>query len=162
MMGHVDRPALVAESAEAIVGCEGMGKVLVAVKVENLSDVYLIRRGALAPDQLRSIDVADALVDTGATNLSMPGKLIQQLGLKPVRERKARTSAGVVTLQVYEAVNLTVQGREAVCEVTEIPDDCPVLIGQVPLEILDFVVDPQGQRLIGNPAHGGEQMIELY
>jgi hypothetical protein len=46
--------------------------------------------------------------------------------------------------------------------VTEIPDDCPVLIGQVPLELLDFVVDPKGQRLIGNPAHGGEHMIEIY
>jgi hypothetical protein len=37
-----------------------------------------------------------------------------------------------------------------------------VLIGQVPLEMLDFVVDPQSQRLIGNPEHGGEQMLELY
>ena len=42
------------------------------------------------------------------------------------------------------------------------PDDCPVLIGQIPLEALDFVVDPANRRLIGNPAHGGEQMIELY
>ena len=40
--------------------------------------------------------------------------------------------------------------------------DCPVLIGQVPLELLDFVVDPKGRRLIGNPEHGGEQMIEMY
>jgi hypothetical protein len=36
------------------------------------------------------------------------------------------------------------------------------LIGQVPLELLDFVVDPRGQRLIGNPEHGGEHIIELY
>jgi hypothetical protein len=27
---------------------------------------------------------------------------------------------------------------------------------------LDFVVDPAGQRLIGNPEHGGEQMIEMF
>jgi len=26
----------------------------------------------------------------------------------------------------------------------------------------DFVVDPGPQRLIGNPAHGGEQVLELY
>jgi hypothetical protein len=37
-----------------------------------------------------------------------------------------------------------------------------VLIGQVPLELLDFVVDPRGQKLIGNPEHGGEQMIEIF
>jgi hypothetical protein len=49
-----------------------------------------------------------------------------------------------------------------VVEVCEIPDECQPLIGQVPLEMLDFVVDPVGGKLIGNPAHGGEQMIELY
>jgi hypothetical protein len=27
---------------------------------------------------------------------------------------------------------------------------------------LDFVVDPVGQRLIGNPDHGGEQMIDIF
>ena len=47
-------------------------------------------------------------------------------------------------------------------EAAEIPDACPVLIGQIPLELLDFVVDPVGQRLLGNPDHGGEQMIEMY
>lgn len=44
----------------------------------------------------------------------------------------------------------------------ETHEDCPVLIGQVPLELLDFVVDPKTQRLIGNPAHGGEQTYEMY
>jgi hypothetical protein len=34
--------------------------------------------------------------------------------------------------------------------------------GQVPLEVLDFVVDSRGQKLVGNPAHGGEQMTEEY
>jgi hypothetical protein len=28
--------------------------------------------------------------------------------------------------------------------------------------LLDFVVDPQGCTLIGNPAHGGKWMAELY
>jgi hypothetical protein len=32
--------------------------------------------------------------------------------------------------------------------------DAPVLIGQIPLECFDFVVDPNSQRLIGNPAQG--------
>ena len=47
-------------------------------------------------------------------------------------------------------------------DVIEVSDDCPVLVGQVPLELMDFVVDPAGQQLIGNPAHGGEQVVELY
>jgi hypothetical protein len=36
------------------------------------------------------------------------------------------------------------------------------LFGQVPLEVLDLVVDSRKQRLIPNPEHGGEQMTEEY
>ncbi len=94
--------------------------------------------------------------------LSMPKRLIQQLGLEPFRTRRALTSAGIVTVRVYGGARLTIQGRECTTDVSELPDECPVLIGVIPLEQLDLVVDPPGQRLIGNPAHGGEHMIELY
>ena len=47
-------------------------------------------------------------------------------------------------------------------DVIEVPDGVPTLIGQIPLEALDFVVDPKNRVLIGNPAHGGQWMYELY
>jgi hypothetical protein len=59
-------------------------------------------------------------------------------------------------------VRLTIQGRICTMDVMEIPDDTPVLIGQLPLEQLDFVVDMRSHSLIGNPAHGGKHMFELY
>ena len=79
-----------------------------------------------------------------------------------MRTRKAITSSGPATVQMYGTVRLTIQGRECVTDVIELPDECPALIGQVPLELLDFVVDMKDRRLIGNPAHGGEHVIELY
>jgi predicted aspartyl protease len=139
-----------------------MDKVIVAAKVESMDDLVRANDGHIKPEQVRSAEVADALVDTGASTLSLPKGLIARLGLRPVRTRQARTSAGPVTPQMYSTVRLTVQGRDCSCDVVEVPDDCPVLIGQIPLELLDFVVDPAGQRLIGNPAHGGEHIIELY
>ena len=116
---------------------------------------------ALAPDKVRRIEI-DALVDTGAAMLSMPKRIIEQLGLRPLRTRAVRTSTGPRLAQVYGTVRLTVQGRDCPSDVVEVADDCPVLVGQVPLELMDFVVDPASQRLIGNPAHGGEQVVELY
>jgi hypothetical protein len=47
-------------------------------------------------------------------------------------------------------------------DVADLSEDCPVLIGQVPLELMDWVVDPNGQRLIGNPEHGGEWMSDMF
>jgi len=139
-----------------------MGKVHVTAMVENVGDLLNARQGMIPEGEIRRIEVLDALVDTGATSLSMPGRMIRQLGLSPLRNRKARTSAGVVTVQVFGAARLTVQGRDCTIDLAEVPEDCPVLIGQVPLELLDFVVDPNAQRLIGNPEHGGEHMIEMY
>lgn len=36
------------------------------------------------------------------------------------------------------------------------------LIGQIPLEHLDFVVDLRNRKLTGNPTHGGEHVYELF
>ena len=63
---------------------------------------------------------------------------------------------------MYEAVRLTIQGRTCTMDVMEVPDGVPALIGQIPLEHLDFVVDLKSRSLIGNPAHGGEHIYEMY
>ena len=111
--------------------------------------------------EIRTVEVSDA-DGHRATLLSIPRRLVSQLGLRCHRTRTARTAAGVVSFGIFGAVRLIVQGRDCITEVCEVPDECPVLIGQTPLELLDFVVDPMGQRLIGNPEHGGEQMIDMF
>jgi clan AA aspartic protease len=137
-----------------------MGKVVVAAQIENLEDLFKADQGALPPDQVRRVEVTDALIDTGATGLLLPKSIIRRLGLQPLRTRQARTIAGQVPLPVYRAVRLTIQGRDCISDVAEVGDDFSPVIGQVPLELMDWVVDPKRQRLIGNPEHGGELMIE--
>jgi predicted aspartyl protease len=139
-----------------------MGRVTTAATIENLEDRWEVKRGLRAPGEARRIDVADALVDTGTTAVSLPTRLIKQLGLEQVGTRQTLTAAGPRTANRYEAARLTIQGRDCLVDVLEVPDDVPVLIGQVPLELLDFVVDSSSGKLIGNPAHGGQQMIEMY
>lgn len=141
---------------------EAMGKVLVTAKIENLVDVENREQGLLPPDEVRSVVVTDALVDTGATTLLLPKGLIAQLGLRHYRTRESRGIGGTVQMRMYSAVWLTIQERECALDVGEIDDSFPVLIGQAPLELLDLVVDRRGQRLIGNPAHDGHHVIEVF
>ena len=140
--------------------CETLGQVLVTAKIESLRDLFNVEQGMLSANQVRTVEVTDALVDTGATMLSIPSRYIRQLGLKRYRMGRVRTSAGIVERGMYEAIRLTVQGRFCTVDVCQVPDDCSVLIGQIPLEGLDLVVDTVGRKLIGNPAHGGEHMAE--
>jgi predicted aspartyl protease len=139
-----------------------MGKVLVAARVENVGDLLAADQGRLAPGEVRAVEVTDALVDTGATGLSMPRSLLETLGLKYLRTRKAISSAGPMEVRIFGTARLTVQGRDCPVDITELPDGCPILIGQIPLEAMDFVVDRAAHRLVGNPEHGGEHVIELY
>ena len=139
-----------------------MGRVLTEAIIENLNDLVAVEMGVLPTDRVRRVSVTDALVDTGATMLSLPKRLIEQLGLKKKSVRRVTTSQGMAETALYSTVRLTIQGRDCPIDVLEVPDEVPVLIGQIPLEYMDFVVDPQSRRLIGNPAHGGEQMYELY
>ncbi|HET6575013.1 MAG TPA: aspartyl protease family protein [Fimbriiglobus sp.] len=141
-------------------GIDIVGKVLVTAKIENLEDLFRVKQGTLPADRVRTVVVIDALVDTGATGLMMPKRLIDQLGLQQFRTRQAKTIGGIVSLGVYRAVQLTVQGRDCIVDVHEVSDDLPVMIGQIPLEALDWVVDTVNQRLIGNPDHGGEHMVD--
>jgi predicted aspartyl protease len=141
---------------------EVVGRVLVEATIESLKDLWDSERGMLPNEQVRRVHVSDALVDTGGTLLSLPTRLIKQLGLFKTSTRRVTTSAGVAQADLYETVRLTIQGRSCPMDVLEVPDSVPVLIGQIPLEYLDFVIDLRSRTLIGNPAHGGEQMYELY
>jgi predicted aspartyl protease len=141
---------------------DSMGRVLTEATIENIKDLWAVERGLLPPEQARRIIVADALVDTGATLLSLPTRLIQQLGLAKTSSKRVTSSIGLAEAAVYDAVRLTIQGRACTMDVMEVPDTVPVLIGQIPLEHLDLVVDMRARTLIGNPAHGGEHVYELY
>ena len=137
-------------------------RVLTKATIENLGDLWDAERGRIAPAAVRRVTVSDALVDTGATMLSLPSRMIHELGLAKRQTRRVRTSSGLHDADIYDTVRLTIGGRDCPTDVIEVPDDTPVLIGQIPLEALDYVVDLRARRLVGNPEHGGELMYDLY
>ncbi len=141
---------------------DDMGRVLTEATIENLKDLWDSERNRIPLGDVRRVNVTDALVDTGATLLSLPTRIIQQLGLVKTGAKRVTSSIGLADASMYEAVRLTIQGRTCTMDVMEVPDTVPVLIGQIPLEHLDFVVDLRNHKLIGNPEHGGEHVYELY
>lgn len=142
-------------------GADEMGRVLTEATIYNVHDLVEAKFGKLPTDQVRKVTVTDALVDTGATTLALPKQLLEQLGLTKQYEKRAMTAAGVQTINVYESARIDIMGRLATVDPIEVPEGDPVLIGQIPLGMMDWVVDLQGRKLTGNPAHGGEHILEL-
>ncbi len=137
-----------------------MGKVTVNIKLTNLFDLGA-RHHKLSKAKPRTVEV-EALVDTGATRLYLKPSVIQALGLEKMDEVISQTTNGPKRRSVYESVRLEVQGRYGDFNVVDIGENVPNLLGQIPLEYLDFVVDPKNRKLIPNPEHGDKQMSEEY
>ncbi len=137
-----------------------MGKVVVKIKLTNQGDLVAVHR-KLSKARPRTVE-AEALVDTGATRLYLQSRLIKALGLCKESEVQSKTTNGVRRRAVFEPVRLELMGRNGVFQVVEVDDNVPNLLGQIPLEYLDFVVNPRGQKLIPNPEHGDKQMSEEY
>jgi clan AA aspartic protease len=139
----------------------GMGRIVVEVVVENAEDRERANRGEIPAQDVRRITV-EALADSGATFLCLPESLVEQLGLDFHRMREARTVAGPMHLRVYGGATVEVQGRACNVEVIALPEGRQPLLGQIPLETLDWWIDLANRRLVGNPEHGGQWMAEVF
>ena len=137
-----------------------MGKVVAKIKLTNYLDLEL-KRLKLRREKPRVVQT-DVLVDTGATRLYLKRSVIKALGLRKEGEVVSKTTNGRRRRAVYQAARLDLMGRHGAFQVVEIDDDVPNLLGQIPLEYLDLVVDPKGQKLMPNPEHGDKQMSEEY
>ncbi len=109
-----------------------LGKVLVAATVENLGDILNVQSGKLNPEEIRRVHLDEAMVDTGAKLLSLPTRLIRQLGLKRLDTRQGMVATGVTDVDVYSAVWLTIGGRRCTVDAAEWPMNAPHCSGMFP------------------------------
>jgi clan AA aspartic protease len=128
-----------------------VGEVRVQVQLENYDDWSAARAGYLSGDLVRAVTV-DMLVDTGAANLLLGRDVVEQLGLAHLGTMVVEYADGRRDeLDVAGIVRLSVGGRVAEVRALVGPESIEPLLGQVPLEILDLLVDCSQQRLVPRP-----------
>ncbi|MBM4040725.1 MAG: hypothetical protein FJ290_19650 [Planctomycetes bacterium] len=137
-----------------------MGRTFVEVEVENYDDVVL-RESGVSPDKAVRKARLKALVDTGSALLCLHRRDIEELGLHLARTAKVRTGNGPVERPIYRAAQITILGRQYLGEVMEVPGDLPALVGYIPLENLDLVVDPKSNKVTPNPESGGGYTLDM-
>lgn len=140
-----------------------MGRVTCEAKVENAVDAALARQGKVDAAGVRTVSISDALIDTGASTLALPTSILRQLGLEtPTSTRRSRNTTGTYEVKMYGPVRLWIGDRDITLDAMEVDDGCPVLIGQIPLEHLQLVVDMANHRLVPSPANGGEWILDMF
>jgi clan AA aspartic protease len=122
--------------------------------LKNTSDVSKAADGIIPGKNVREATV-QALVDTGAGTLVINEELRQRLGLRINGLRRAKLADGTKqAYQVTEPVDVHWKDRDCTCRALVLPEAEEALLGAIPLEDMDLMVDPTEQKVKG--AHGDE------
>ena len=138
-----------------------MGLIRVDISLANANDAYMVRKGTLHDSELKQVDVT-ALVDTGAYMLAINETIALQLDL-PVLEKSVGTLAdgSSISVDIVGPVELRFKNRRTTVDAMVLPGDAEVLLGAIPMEGMDVLVDPLRQELIINPNHPFKPQFSL-
>lgn len=108
-----------------------------------------LRLSNIARPDLEEITV-NAVADTGAIDLVIPEHVAIQLQLTELKPREIRLADGTRKVVRYAApVKVQTMGRDCVTSAIVMGD--AVLLGAVPMEQMDLVVDPRTRSVIPKP-----------
>ena len=91
-------------------------------------------------------------MDSGATMLEIPIHVSMQLDLPKIRQIEAELADGSVGFyDVVGPVEVRFSNRQTSVEALVIPGTTKTLLGAIPMEGMDVLIDPQCKRLLVNP-----------
>ena len=130
-----------------------MGMVYAEINLTNVDDQALNRHGFLDKDKIKQVSVK-ALVDSGAYNLWINETVRTQLGL-PFIEKQIVALADETLIEVdfVGPVDIRFENRSTTVRAVVLPGNSEVLLGSIPMEDMDVLIDPKQQKLLVNPKH---------
>ena len=130
-----------------------MGLVYADIELTNTEDVGVARRGLIPDGEVRRL-IVTVLVDSGAYTLAINERIREELGLEIVDSETGTLADGTfLTIPIASAVNVRFENRRTTVSPLVLPGDAGVLLGAIPMEGMDLVVDLRRQLLMVNPLH---------
>jgi predicted aspartyl protease len=136
-----------------------VGSTFEEITLKNEGDKIRVECGYLKEPEIRETTVR-AMVDTGAITLVINEGLRKQLGLEIEETREATLGNDTKTVcNITDPVIVQWKDRSSVCQAL-VPADLrsdekgEVLLGAIPLEDMDLMVNPVDRKLVG--IHGDE------
>lgn len=138
-----------------------MGLVHAEIELVNGRDVDDFEDGRIAENEIRRITVR-MNVDSGAIMLFINENIQHQLGLRTREMRPCQLADGsYIDLPVVWPVMVRFGNRKSVTGALVLPNNTEPLLGAIPMEEMDLLMDPARNRLIPNPAHPNEPVMAL-
>ena len=139
-----------------------MGLTFANITLTSSEDLLLLRKGYIEEKEDKSLDIT-ALVDTGASMLTIPKSIQQKLDLPKVNEQNVELGNGtIITVDVVGPVEIRFQNRVTIVTAVVLPNEVEILLGVIPLQALDVLIDPRRERLIVNPQSPDKARLYLH
>lgn len=117
----------------------------------NYVDEALAEREVIRPEEVRSVELEEAVVDTGSTRLVLTRELVRRLGLPLVGEITVKYADNRTARKpIARGVLVEIMGRESIFDAV-VEDHGEPFIGISVLAALDLWPDPQRGVLTTNP-----------
>ena len=131
-----------------------MGTFKEEITLENIEDRILARHGYIEKASIRRLTV-EAMPDTGAWTLVINEDIREKLGLTIKGSNESSLADGKTsTYPVTEPVKIQWKDRDAELPAVVVAGAKNILLGALPLEAMDLIVDPVRKQLTG--AHGDQ------
>lgn len=110
---------------------------------------------------VRTVNIPEMVIDTGATTMCLPEQMIRDLGLRPLYPVTVVSADGIIRGQLYQGAQLTVGARVGTFEVMSVPDNKYAILGRVQLIMLGIEIDVQNERLVFRPMNETETYFSV-
>jgi clan AA aspartic protease len=119
-----------------------MGLIYADIELINGIDLGLAKRHIIGEEEVKRMHV-NMLVDTGSLYMSINETVQQQLQLSVVEKRKAQLADGtVVEFDIAGPIEVRFKNRRCNVDAMVMPGDNELLLGDIPLEDMDVLIDP--------------------
>ena len=137
-----------------------MGTFKEEITLENILDRGFAKHGYIKESEIRTLKV-EAMPDTGAWTLVINEDVRQKLGLSIEETSESTLADGITnTYNVTEGIKIRWKDRSTVLPAVVVPNSKEILLGALPLEAIDLMVDPVNEKLVG--VHGDQPLHVLY
>jgi predicted aspartyl protease len=136
-----------------------VGHVYAKITIENAFDRQLARNGKLPATEVRTANLEDVLIDTGASHLCLPADIVAALGLEEAETILVETAGGDREYRYTEGARVTVGARSDIFSCIEVPAGAKPLLGVIVMETLGLQPDIRRHELTFLPMGGSNSYI---
>lgn len=144
----------------SLTGGKEMGYVYAEIVLTNEADLVLNQHGYLPQDEIKKITTR-ALVDCGAYDLILNQEVQDKLKLPVLGKRPVKLAdESIIEVDIVGPVEVRFETRATTVRALVLPQTEEVLLGAIPLEGLDVIIDPLRERLLVNPPESTNAKIK--